>query len=158
MPPDLARSERKVLIEDLDAAVFAHGLRQIMPDRDVCIAEFEAQDHDFVLRFGPPEHPAYCPFQLKVLVPNDVNQSLSPESLLDRLNKYADASDLVVVIKVDRQGVDPRVLHIPSLRVGELWFFGPDPDTRSGWYLYGDCLGTPIWFQFHLPEGEECAV
>lgn len=152
-PPDLARSDRKVLIEDLDAAVFAHGLREMIPDRDVCIAEFEAQDHDFVVRFGPPEDPGYCPLQLKVLVPKEVNPTVTPEALLNGLEKYSDASDLVVAIKVDRPGVDPRALSIPSLGVAELWFFGPQ-EGRVEWYLYGDCLGTPSWCEFRLPNGK----
>lgn len=158
LPPDVVRSERKRLIEDLDAAVFAHGIREMLPDRDVCIAEFEAQDHDFVLRFGPAEKPGYCPLQLKVLVPTGVNPTLTIESLLSGLAKYASASDLVVAIKVDRPDIDPRALTMPVLGVAELWFFGPCPRSADGWYLYGDCLGTPDWFEFHLPPGKPCAT
>src|ERR671918_326072 len=53
LPREVGHTERRTLTEDLDAAVFAHGIRQLIPERDVCIAEFEAQDHDFILRFGP---------------------------------------------------------------------------------------------------------
>jgi len=157
-PSDLHRSNRKPLLEDLDAAVFAHGIARMIPERDVCIAEFEVQDHDFVLRFGPPEEPGYCPLQLKVLVPEGVNPSQTSESLLSSLEKYADSADLVVAVKIDRPGVDPRALSVPSLRLAELWFFGPRPGSSVGWYLYGDCLGTPRWFEFELPDADPRAA
>lgn len=124
----------------------------------MCIAEFESQDHDFVLRFGPPDDPGYCPLQLKVLVSDEVNRLQSMESLLQKLNQYADAADLVVAIKIDRPGVDPRDICIPRLALAELWFFGPCCDPSEAWYLFGDCLGSPRWFRFDLPEANPCAV
>ncbi|WP_372611172.1 hypothetical protein [Halomonas sp.] len=153
LPPEIARPDRKRLIEDLDAAAFAHGLRVLIPDRDICIAELEAQDHDFVLRFGPPDDPGYCPLQLKVLVSKEVNESQTMDDLLENLNHYADAADLVVAIKIDRLGVDPRGLQIPPLELAEIWFFGPSLEGSNMWYLYGDCLGSPLWLEFQLPEG-----
>lgn len=106
-PPDIPRHLRKVITENLDAAIFTHGLRQLAlqsaPERDVCFAPFEAQDHDFVLRFGPANEPIYCPVQLKVLVSKEVNPVLTPETLLNGLRKYSDASNLVVAVKIDRR-------------------------------------------------------
>lgn len=151
-PPDISHGLRKIITEHLDAAVFAHGIRQLAPEREACFAPFEAQDHDFVLRFGPAERPIYCSVQLKVLVSKDVNPKLTPESLLNGLRKYADGSTLVVAVKIDRPGVDPRTLDVPALPVGELWFFGPCSETADKWYLYGDCLGTPQWVEFELPK------
>lgn len=158
LPREISRNDRKRLIEDLDAAAFAHGLRVLIQDRDVCIAEFESQDHDFVLRFGPPNDPGYCPLQLKVLVSNDVSKSQSLAGLLGNLVKYVDVDDLVMAIKIDRLGVDPRDILVPRLAFAELWFFGPCFGSSKAWYLYGDCLGVPRWFQFDLPEANPAAV
>jgi hypothetical protein len=128
----------------------SHTASYLFPERDVCFAPFEARDYDFVLRFGPADQPIYCPVQLKVLVSVDVSTELTPEILLSGLGKYADASNLVVAVKIDRPGIDPRKFKIPQLRVGELWFFGQHSATTDGWSLYGDCLGTPQWFEFEL--------
>ncbi len=149
--PNVPHQVKRNLVEDLDAAIFTHGLRQMLPDKDVCIAEFEAQDHDFVLRFNLSGKPGYCPLQLKVLVSTDVNPNLTPDGLISALSKYADASDLTVAINIDRLNVDPRSLSIPPLGIAELWFFGPRPETETGWYLYGDAMQIPTWFEFHIP-------
>jgi hypothetical protein len=151
-PPAFKAREFKLVAEALDAAVFACGLAARRPSVEVHLTEFEAQDHDFVLRFGVAGQPYYCPLQLKQLVSEDTNAAATAESLLDGLKKYVDASDLVVAIKVDRPGVDPRSLQIPALTVGELWFFGPLHQSLDRWYIYGDCLSAPEWFAFNLPK------
>jgi hypothetical protein len=139
------------LIEHLDAAVFAHGLAELTK-LPVHIARHETQDHDFVLRFVCDDSPYYCPLQLKEIVPAEVNAKQDPTRLLDSLSKYSDSADLEVAIKVGREGFDPRSISPPSLRVAGLWFFGqltPDP---SRWYLYGNCIESPAWFEFVLPS------
>lgn len=115
-----SKAEAKALVESLDGAIFAHGLRSVLPVRGVCIAEYEALDHDFILRFGPREAPFYCPLQLKVVVSEMINNVLRVDDLLRSLSKYKQAGDLVVAVKVDRHDVDPTVLDIPKLDVGAL--------------------------------------
>ena len=149
---NFSQSRIKALTECLDAAIFAHGLRKVFPDRNVCIAEFEAQDHDFILRFDLSGNPGYLPLQLKVLVSTDVNPTLTMNNLISKLSKYADASDLTVAIKVDRLNVNPSLLSIPPLGIASLYFFGPRPGAKTGWYLYGDALHTPAWFEFDIPN------
>jgi hypothetical protein len=122
----------------------------LIPERDVCIAEFEAQDHDFILRFGPADDPKYCPLQLKMVVSTDVSWAQTPEIFLEGLRKYRDASHLVVAVKVDRPVGRPSNIRSAGTQVGELWFFGPRSGTGECWYLYGDCLGKPQWFEFEL--------
>jgi hypothetical protein len=151
VPPRFARREFKRTAEALDAAAFACGLAARAPEIVVHIAEHEAQDHDFMLRFGVAGEPYYCPLQLKQLVPVETNPHSTAESLLASLRKYVDASDLAVAIKMDRLGIDPRSLEMPKLAVAEVWFFGPLQPAADGWYLYGNCLGTPEWFEFSLP-------
>jgi hypothetical protein len=157
IPPDIAHSVWKTITENLDAAIFAHGTRQFFLERDVCFAPFEAQDHDFALRFGPAEKPIYCPVQLRVFVSTDVNPMLTPESLPNRLRKYSDAANLVAAVKIDRRGADPRGFKVPPLQVGELWFFGPRPGVTDGRYLSGDRLGTQQWVEFELFDGRSGA-
>ena len=154
LPPGIRGSERKSLVECLDASVFAHGISQVVPGRDVAIAQFEAQDYDFILRFGPPETPGYCPLQLKTLVSEDVDPSQTARKLLEDLKRYADSRDLVVAIKVDRPNLDPAAFTIPPLRTGELWFFGPCAATAARWYLCGDRLGAPQRVELNMPLPE----
>ena len=149
--PPFAPREFKRMGEALDAAVFASGLAARIPDSVVHLTEFEAQDHDFVLRFVVAGQAYFCPLQLKQLVSAETNFEATAEALLASFTKYADAADLVVAIKIDRLGVDPRLLRIPSLAVAELWFFGPLHQNSDCWYLYGNCLGRPEWFEFMPP-------
>lgn len=152
MPPaPIEAREYKRISEAFDAAVFACGLAAQLPGAEVHLAEYEAQDHDFVLRFGISNEPYYCPLQLKQFVAQETNPKATAEVLLDSLKKYADASDLVVAIKIDRPGSDPRCLKIPALTVAEVWFFGPLHSDTDIWYLHGNCLDSPEWFEFRLP-------
>jgi hypothetical protein len=142
----------KKTTEVLDATVFTYGISHLFPELVVCFSPSEDQDYDFVLGFGRADPSIYCPVQLKVLVSADVSPVLTPEVLLNGLGKYADASNLVVAVKVDRSGVDPRTFNLPQLRLGGLWFFGQRSGTTDGWYLYGDCLGAPRWLEFDYPS------
>ena len=143
--------EHNGVIEHLDATVFAHGLAMLMPHLTVHIARLERQDHDFVLRFVHEGEPYYCPLQLKELVPAEVNPHQEPERLIASLAKYGDAEDLEVAIKVSREAIDPRALPSPQLRLGGLWFFGGLGADPRRWYVYGNCLDSPSWFEFPLP-------
>jgi hypothetical protein len=151
VPSQFAPREFKRTAEALDAAAFACGLAARVPGVVVHLAEHEAQDHDFVLRFGVAGEPYYCPLQIKQLVSFETNPQATAENLLASLRKYVDSSDLVVAIKIDRLGIDPRSLNMPELAVAEVWFFGQLQPAGDNWFLYGDCCGTPEWFKFTLP-------
>jgi hypothetical protein len=150
-PDEITHPKWKARTELLDAMVLTHGLRLLRPDLEIAFAMFEDQDYDFVLRSGSADKPGYSPVQLKVLVSTGVNPELTIERLLDKLQKYRDALDLTVVVKIDRPGVDVRILKIPPLRLGGLWFFGPLSETVDRWFLYGDCLNAPaIYLEFDV--------
>lgn len=141
---------KRPLMEMLDAAVFAYGVSVAVPTVQIHIARFEDQDHDFVIRFaGPDDDYYYCPLQMKELVPPHVNPDATLESLLDSLDKYRGASDMVVAVKLNRPGYDLTAIKIPPLDIGELWFFGAT--NHREWFLYGDCLQSPSFSQFIYP-------
>ena len=75
------------------------------------------------------------------------------ENIIDKLKKYPDSNDLTVAIHYNRQErfeYGPW-LRIESTPVAAVWFFGGCSPDGDDWFLYGDLMRDPQFYQFRYP-------
>lgn len=133
--------------EKREAALFCHGIGQRIGET-VYLAWSEAQDHDFItLRTG-----GYAPVQLKEVVPTHLNPAASVQNVINGLVKYVDSEELVVAIHLNqRLRFDPSSVHIPELRIRQLWIFFAISEDQSEWGLCGNLLESAEVTIFSYP-------
>lgn len=126
--------------ETRQAALFAYGMSQRMPDCRFDFAHVEKADYDAVIRWRRGDQQYFTPVQLKEYVPEGVNRSAALEGLVDGLSRYTDSSDVTVAIFLNRR-FRLEEIHCPRLRLGGLFLFGAATHDQSEWFLIGDLLG-----------------
>jgi hypothetical protein len=126
-----------------DAALFCVGMTHNL-GTDVWLAPVEAQDYDFVARWGIGEVQHFCPVQLKEVVPPHLNSTASIQDVLGKLSRYSNSNDVSFAIKFNqRVHFDPTSVQVPNdLTIGGLWVFGAITEDQSMWGLWGDFLQT----------------
>ena len=148
--PERARLEYKVaslrtrkqrpLLEARFAALFAYGMSTAI-DHTVEFALHEAKDFDFVARYTVGNEMVYVPVQLKEWVPLSVNPNQSLQDELDKLEKYTDSSDLVIVFCLNRTvSMDVSALRMPKQKFLEIWFLVCTSPNQENWALIGNML------------------
>jgi hypothetical protein len=127
----------------LDAVVFTLGLRRVL-GLDVRLAQYEAEDFDFLVSWPADGEQYACPVQLKEVVPEHRNASADLNALIASLKRYPPSIDTIVAIKLNRAGdFDPRTLQVPALPFAQVWLFGCQSQDKNRWFLYGDLLTAP---------------
>jgi hypothetical protein len=119
----------------------------------VRFAQVERQDYDIIAAYEMDGEMNFAPVQLKEWAP-DILPSPQPLQVeLDKLKKYADSSDLVVVFHLNRRAnVILSELSYPRT-IGGLWFLGCTEPSQNNWTLIGDLLKEPgLASDFTYPE------
>lgn len=134
------------------AALFAYGMSHTQK-KNIEFALLEDRDIDCITRWVDGDTVHYCPVQLKELVPEHVNATAQLESELAKLEKYADAREVVVAMYVNRRvHLDFPITAPTNLRISELWLYGAlSPDLRK-WMLYGNLLGQAQRYEYEYPS------
>lgn len=152
----LRTRELRPALEMRQAALFCYGMGQ-REGKKVLFSMVEERDHDFVAFYQDGDTQRYAPVQLKELVPPETNPGGAVPSLQDemnKLNKYADAADLVIAMHISRNIVlDPAEFARPKGKLGALWLFGATDLTQRTWMLMGNLMqDNPGVFHFIHPE------
>ena len=152
----LRTNKLKQLREGRDAAIFAYGLETQVLKVPVWFANTEQSDYDFVVRWVKEENEYFYPIQLKELPPEDLNTTESLDRIYDKLEKYSGADDLSVAVHVNKKmtlkwGPWERKKRP---RVRQLWLFGSTSPDQSKWFICGDILKKPLFYEFAYPEGK----
>jgi hypothetical protein len=135
------------------AALFCY-LVQASTAKPVAYTMVEDEDYDALACWVEADTKHFAPIQLKEIVPETLNPAASLEAKLNKLAKYARSKDTVVAIHVNRAGrLEFSSLKPPNVGVREIWLYGAlSPDQRS-WFLYGDLLGQPQFYEATYPTG-----
>jgi len=125
--------------ESRQAALFAYGISQRLPDFQVDFACIEHADHDAVVRLRWDDEEFFTPIQLKEYVPEKLNREATLGPLLEGLSRYSSSSDLVAVVYLNRRFRLPLYpIYCPHLKLGGVYLIGGV--TRDKWILVGDLL------------------
>ena len=155
LPPDihhLRTNELKPWNEARQAALFAHGMREVL-DTKVFIALHEAADYDFVAHYREGDVGHFCPVQLKEWVPPERNRQESLNDLLAKVaRKYTSPTITTVAIHMNNPGrLELADVEVPDVPLGGLWLFASTTSDQSRWALYGSLLQDPILYEFSYP-------
>lgn len=140
------------IAEDRRCAIFCHGAGQAL-STEILFSSYEHADYDYVGAFKHKGGIRTFPIQLKQLVPDRLNSATSLQREISKLGKYADASDLVVAVHINRKmHMKPQELDVSELKIKELWLFGRLHDQANSWLLFGNLMSTnPHAYKFQLP-------
>lgn len=133
------------------AALFCY-LVQASTGKEMAYTVVEDEDYDALACWIDGDTKHYAPIQLKEIVPQALNSTASLESELDKLAKYATSQETVVAVHVNRAGrLEFSSLKPLKAQVREIWLFGAlSPDQRS-WFLYGDLMNHPQFYEATYP-------
>jgi hypothetical protein len=122
------------------AALFSHGMSAATKTK-VEFALHESSDFDFVCRYTIDGATTYVPVQLKEWVPLHINATQILQEEIDKLDKYVDAQDLVVVVCLNRTvNIDVTKLRMPMSKLLELWFLVATSPDQEEFGLIGNML------------------
>jgi hypothetical protein len=113
----------------------------------------ESSDYDCIAHWKNYDKRSFTPIQLKELVPEALNSTTNLTSELEKLKKYTSSEDLVIALHVNRAGrlVLPEI-RVPDLKVAGVWLYGAISKDQSRWFLYGDILNEPQFYEFAYPS------
>jgi hypothetical protein len=139
--------------ENRQCALFCQGLRQAKGIK-MEYAQLERADYDFVGRFEKDGFLNYFPIQMKEVVPEGLNSESSLQVELDKLTKYADSTELVIAVHINRvTTVHLSKLVIPTANIGALWLFGANDLSQSTWTIIGDLMRPgAAGYEFAYPQ------
>jgi hypothetical protein len=108
------------------------------------------------MRWVKGEKEYFYPVQLKELPPDDLDTTESLDGIYDKLEKYSGTDDLAVAIHVNKKmtlkwGPWERQ---KQPRVRELWLFGTNSPDQSKWFIFGDMLRKPRFYEYRYPDGQ----
>lgn len=136
--------------EGRQAALFCYGMSRRLGTR-VSFAQVERQDYDVIARYKLGGDVNFVPVQLKEWAPDILPSPSTLQTELDKLSKYADASDLAVVFHLNREtSIKLSELSLPKT-IGELWFVGCTEPSQNNWTLIGDLLKEAVANDFTYP-------
>jgi len=135
-----------------EAALFCYGLGERVLKTKVKFSNYMQADYDFVACWKEKEELFFTPVQLKEVTPDKINPNSILQVEIDKLSKYSRSEDLVVAIFLNKRcKTDFSEIRIPKLNIAELWIFGSMSVDQSKWFIYGDMLRMPQFFEFEHP-------
>lgn len=135
-----------------EAALFCYGLGQAVLKTTVYFSNYEKVDYDFITCWEDRDELVFTPVQLKEVTPDKINLSSTLQTEINKLAKYSRSNDLVVTIYLNKRcRTDFSEIMIPNLNIAELWIFGAINQDQSKWFIYGDMLRRPQFFEFEYP-------
>lgn len=156
---DIPRSVRNLRTQSLKrarelwtACIFAHGMSQILRTK-VFVADDDSADYDFVCYWVSCDTGNICPVQLKEVVPAELNENCSIQTIVDDIAKKRRYQRRSVAIKLTREGnFNPTSLDLSKLEVESLWVFGAISPDQTEWAIWGDLLQSRDGVCFKLPN------
>jgi len=149
----LRTNELRSAREARDAALFAHGMAQLVGTK-VYYAPVEESDYDFVSMYALGGTRHFTPVQLKEVPPSELSGNASLATVIGGLEKYTH-SDTVLAINYNwRERLDLSELELPELPFAEVWVFGCTSPDHSSWVLMGDFRSEPQQIEFAYPTLE----
>lgn len=121
------------------AALFAYGMSQRMPECRFDFAHAPNADYDAVVRWQHADEQHFTAVQLKEYVPSGLNAKATLAGIFDGLTRYRDSRDLVVAVFLNRR-LRLEEIICPSLNLGGLYLFGAAAPDQSRWFVIGDLL------------------
>ena len=138
--------------EGREAALLCHGIGKAVLGTTVYISPGEEEDYDFISLWSIGDTQHYAPVQIKELPPSDINPYTDLNKIILSLQKYSGSRDLIVGIHMNREEtLDISKIVVPKLNVHELWLFGSLKPDQSKWFLIGDLLVKPEYYEFYYP-------
>ncbi len=138
--------------EGREGALFCYGLQEAVLKIPVYFALSEADDYDLVTLRKLDDTLLYTPVQMKEVPPERLNPTTSLNKEIQKLTKYVNSENLVVAIHANRTGqLNFNEIVLPKLKISELWIFGSLTLDQSRWFLYGDVLTRPEYYEFNYP-------
>ena len=127
--------------ETRQAALFAYGMSNRMPNFQFDFACIEGADYDAVVRWRRENERFFTPIQLKEYVPVELNANATLEGLLEGLSQYSCSSDLVVVVYLNRRfRLRMSPIYCPPLKLGGVYLMGAIAPDKRRWLLVGNML------------------
>src|SRR5947208_3342522 len=141
--------------ETRQAALFAYGMSQRMPDFEFDFACAEGADYDAIVRWRREDEQFFTPIQMKEYVPEELNANATLEALLENLSRYPASSDLVVVVYLNRRfRLRMWPIYCPPLRLGGVYLMGAIAPNKWKWILVGNLLDQYAGISiFDYPSG-----
>ena len=135
-----------------DATVLCYLMSEASGLR-ISLCREQESDYDTIFAWQDEGSQCFAPVQLKELVPAELNPTASLEQVLVGLEKYADSSDLVVGVKLNRRiQINLDTLSVPELPVAEVWLFGATEESEQRWSLFGQDRGEWRRWDIALPS------
>ncbi|MBN2654198.1 MAG: hypothetical protein JXR79_03675 [Nitrospirae bacterium] len=148
----LRRNKQKLYREGREAALFSYGLSQAVVGEKIYFANCEDVDYDFVTYFKRDDVLHYTPVQLKEVVSEKLNSKSNLNETISKLAKYSSSSNLVVAIHLNKEiRLEFNAIEVQKLNIAQLWIFGALDETQDSWFIYGDMLSNPEYYQFNYP-------
>lgn len=150
---NLRTKEQRKYLEWRQAALFCYGIGSVVLKTPVFHSISEASDYDCVALWNSGEEQIFTPIQLKELVPEALNSKTNLSKELEKLKKYVSSEDLVIALHVNRIScMDFFEIQIPDLKVAEVWLYGGLTPDQNLWFLYGNLLKEPQYYEFVYPK------
>jgi hypothetical protein len=138
--------------EGREAALLCHGLGTCVLDTTVWFSPTEDFDYDFVSMWRTEKIEHYAPVQLKEWVPDHVNPYVTLNALISGLQKYKNSKDMIVGIYSNRAGTFLlSEIMVPKVNLAGLWIFGSITPDQSKWFLFGNVINDPQYYEFMYP-------
>lgn len=138
--------------EGRQAALFCYGIGSAVLNTKVYHARSEVSDYDCVALWEKESIQSYTPIQLKELVPESLNSKAILNVELEKLKKYVSSEDLVIALYVNRAyRLVFSEIQVPDLRVAGVWLYGGLSADQNRWFLYGNILKDPQYYEFSYP-------
>jgi hypothetical protein len=149
----LRTNELRSAREARDAALFAHGMAQLVGTK-VYYAPVEEADYDFVSMYVVDDTQHFTPVQLKEVPPSDLSANVSLTSVIAGLEKYTHSDTVLAINYNRRQRLDLSELELPEVPFAKIWVFGCTSPDHSSWVLMGDFRSEPQQIEFAYPTLE----
>ena len=149
---DLRTRELRHYLQWRQAALFCYLVQAMSGKPSMGYAVVEDEDYDALACWIDGDTKHYAPIQLKEVVPETTNPAASLEVELSKLAKYPTSTETVVAVHVNRAGrIEFSSLRPPKANVREVWLFGAlSPDQKS-WFLFGDLMNQPRFYEATYP-------
>jgi len=139
-------------LEWRQAALFCYLVATASGIPSLAYTVHEDEDFDCLACWIDKDTKHYAPIQLKEVVPQTLNPRSTLEAELAKLAKYSTSDQTVVAIHVNRGGrLEFTSLVAPTVSCREIWLYGALSPDQQLWFLYGNLLKAPHFYEIAYP-------
>jgi hypothetical protein len=149
---NLRSRELRQYLQWRQAASFCYLVQAVTEKPSLGYTVVEDEDYDALARWVEDDTKHYAPIQLKEVVPESLNPMSTLASELAKLAKYPVSNETVVAVHVNRAGrLEFSSLKPPKVTVREIWLFGALSADQQSWFLFGDLMSEPRFYEAAYP-------